>query len=136
MKNKLILIVSATFILLSCKKESSNNGGPVNTPTTSTLKFDFSSDLAAPYNISYKVDTTEMGEEINGRSWTKTVTATRSTSNRLAKLTVYPPVAWVGTNTQANVNLKITVNGIVKKDTMAILLGLDRSSGISIQTTF
>ena len=137
MKNVVIIFTCAITILFSaCKKESSNPAGPGNSSTTATIKFDFNSNLPAQYNISYNTDITAMGEEINGQSWTKTVTVSKTSVSRLAKLTVYPPVAWVGTNTQANVNLKITVDGIVKKDSSSILLGLDRSSGISVQTTY
>ena len=123
--------------ILSCSKENTNLATipPVSTAPF-VVKYEFTSNVPAEYRFAYKRDTSIIDEIATTAAWNKTVTVQRSSTSRTARLSVYPPDAWVGTNIQANVNLKVSVDNVLKKDTSGTLAGFDRASGITVQTAF
>ncbi len=137
MKRKFVILSILITCFFSCSKENTN---PAPIPPISTapfvVKYEFTSSRPAEYRFAYKSDTLIIDEITNTAAWTKTVSVQRSSTSRSARLSVYPPDAWVGTNTQANVNLKLSVDGVLKKDTSGTLAGFDRASGITVQTAF
>lgn len=138
MKNIFFLCMCIVLIsFFSCSKDSAGPN-PVNPSNNNPIiiKYEFTSNLTAAYRFAYKQDTTFLDEIMTTQVWSKIVNVSRNTTSRVAKFSVYPPEIWVGTPTQANVNLKLSVDGVVKKDTSGILAGFDRALGITIQSSF
>jgi hypothetical protein len=136
MKNTFFIgLAVAIASMSSCSKENVDPSNPANTDPI-IVKYEFTSDRPAEYRLAYKKDTTIVDEFVNTQAWSKTVSVARNTTSRLARLSVYPPESWVGTGTQANVNVKLSVDGVVKKDTSGILADFDRAMGITVQTEY
>jgi hypothetical protein len=136
MKNTFFIgLAVAMASMSSCSKESTDPSNPNNTEPV-IVKYEFTSNRPAEYRFAFKKDTTIMDEVLTTQTWSKTVSVARNTASRLARLSVYPPEAWVGTGTQANVNVKLSIDGVIKKDTSGILADFDRAMGITVQTPF
>jgi len=135
MNNKIIFILAVLVLFISCNKESTNSASPDNTSAVA-IKYMFTSNLSAEYRIAYKQDSLILDEIILTQAWSKTVNVPGNSTSKIARLSVYPPDAWVGTGTQANINIKLFIDGMIKKDTSGILAGFDRASGITVQTTY
>ncbi len=141
MKSKMILslgIVAAMFA--ACQKSDLQPPTPANPPPPTgsdfVVKYEFTASRAAEYRLAYKRDTSIVDEFVNTASWTKTVNVSRSSTSKTARLSVYPPDSWVGTTNTANINVKLTIDGVLKKDTSGVLAGFDRAMGITVQTAF
>lgn len=142
MKSKIILSLGiATVLFTACEKNDLKPATPTNTnpPPSATdfvVKYEFTASRAAEYRLAYKRDTSIIDEFINTTTWTKTVNVARSSASKTARLSVYPPESWVGTSNTANINVKLTIDGVLKKDTSGVLAGFDRAMGITVQTPF
>ena len=139
-KNKFILSLGiATALFTACEKNDLQPASPTPPPTTApdfAVKYEFTASRAADYRLAYKSDATIVDEFVNTTTWTKTVNVPRNSTSKTARLSVYPPEAWVGTTNTANINVKLSIDGVVKKDTSGILAGFDRAVGITVQTGF
>lgn len=136
---KLFLSIAiATLTVTSCEKNDLQPAAPGPQPgaTDYVVKYDFTASTAAAYRLVYKKDSILIDELINATTWTKTVNVARTSTSKTARLSIYPPEAWVGTTNTANINVRLTVDGIVKKDTSGVLAGFDRTNGITVQTGF
>lgn len=140
MKNKTCLSLAlAISFFTACDKSDLQPATPTPQSPVATdhvVKYDFAASTAAAYKLTYKKDSSLIDEIVNTSTWTKTVSVARTSTSKTARLSVYPPDAWFGTTITANINVKITVDGIVKKDTSGLLAGFDRTNGITIQTNF
>ena len=144
MKNKLFFsLVITAGLFAACEKNDLQPATPTTPPPTTpptaadfVVKYEFSASRAAEYRLAYKRDTSIVDEFINTTAWTKTVNVARTSTSKTARLSVYPPESWVGTSNTANINVKLTIDGVVKKDTSGVLAGFDRAMGITVQTNF
>lgn len=141
MKHKIILSLGiATALFAACEKNDLQPPTPTTPPpptaTDFVVKYEFTASRAADYRLAYKRDTIIVDEFINTTTWTKTVNVARTSTSRTARLSVYPPESWVGTANTANINVKLSIDGVVKKDTSGVLAGFDRALGITVQTPF
>ena len=117
-----------SLIFTACSKSENDNSTGIK-----TIKYDFTTTNAGNFSIQAKVDTVEYSEVANTLTWTKTISVTGSDS---AVLTVFPPTDWVSINNEADVNLKISVNGVEKVAETAHFIGLDRPNGLRIATGY
>lgn len=141
MKRKIFLILGIIGVALftACKKNDLQPPTPGNPPPVGfeyVVKYEFSADRAADYRLAYKRDTSIIDEIASTMTWTKTVNVSRNSASKTARLSVYPPEAWVGTTNTSNINIKLSIDGVVKKDTSGIIAGYDRTTGITVQINF
>jgi hypothetical protein len=92
--------------------------------------------VAANFRLAYNKDSIVIDEFVNATTWSKSVNVSRNSTSKTARLSIYPPEAWVGTSNQANIHLKLSIDGVLKKDTSGVLAGFDRALGLSVQTSF
>ena len=135
MKNTLFIAFFATTIFGSCSKENSDKINP-DPSAPVTVKYEFTAGMPANYLFAFKKDSVITDEIVNTQAWTKTVTVLKNTHDRVARFSVYPPEEWVGTGTQTNVNIRLSINGILKKDTSGILADFDRAMGITVEAGY
>lgn len=124
------------IILSSCNKD---DDPPANTNKVTNVRYEFTATTPGNFQIEYTVDTTmNFDSTINATNWTKTVAVTRplNASGDSAILTVIPPVAWIGTTTNAFATLKIFVDDTQKAMDTATIGGYDRPAIFSVRTTF
>ena len=131
------LCIIATFILSACKKDSTVTD--LNTSTAPvTIRYTFTATVPGNYSFQAIADSVVFSEFSNTAVWTKTLTVPPGNSHAVdsAKLTVFPPVDWVGTGITSDVVLKIFINDQEKASKSGQLLGVDRPNGISVMTTY
>lgn len=136
MKNYLVACFAlAVIFVVGCKKDDPD---PVTPSNQVTLKFEFTADTTAAYDIAYAIDTTINNQTYVGQNWSQTVIVTKASATAVdsAGITVFPPAVWVGTLSDASATVKIFVNGVEKASNSAILAGYDRPTGLRVSTTF
>ncbi len=131
-KSFLTLIVLLSVFLFSCSKDDPNPNDPNSTGgigSTTTVRYEFTSDVAANYDISTLTGTLAHDETISGSTWSKTVnTPPKTQAIDTASLIVYAPMSWQNTQNSANVTLKIFVNNVQKATNSFVLIWLDRAA--------
>ncbi len=128
MKKLFILVFSLSllFLLNSCKKKDNN---------TADVRYEFTSDISAAYKIEYVSSKDAFSSTtINSDNWKsqtyKIAKEEDSFAPNIVRVNVYPPQAWVNTNTQANINMKIYVDGQLLEDSDHVLTGADFEVGV------
>lgn len=137
MKQSLLAIFFlASIFLFACKKDDPN---PNNTGIggTTSVRYEFTADVAAAYKLSTLTGTLAYDETISASTWSKTVSSPPKTAaSETANLIVYAPDAWQNTQNQANVTLKIFVNNVEKATKSFVLIWLDRGSAFQLKATY
>ena len=126
----------ASVTMMSCEKE---NSGTENTDVglgNVEIRYDFTATTPAEYFFVFTRGTEVTDDSIVTQNYSRTFTAIRRSAPSVAQFEVFPPEDWMNTTESATVNLKISVNGTVMKDTTGILAGVDRPTGISVTTTY
>lgn len=117
-------------MLSACRKSHSDN---------TTIKYEFTTDVSAKYPLYYAVSNNSTAAIIfSGTSWSHNVIISKSfrpDSFSVARLTAYPPSDWAGTNNNAHINLKISIDGDEKVNIDTLTTSAD-SSGITELYTF
>ncbi|MEO8795703.1 MAG: hypothetical protein ABI390_09565 [Daejeonella sp.] len=128
MKKLGILLFSLSLFLLlnSCKKKDNN---------TADVRYEFTSDISAAYKIEYVSSKDAFSSvTINSDNWKsqtfKILKEEDTFAPNIVRINVYPPQAWVNSNTQANINLKIYVDGELMQDSDHVLSGADFEIGV------
>ncbi|MBC7915065.1 MAG: hypothetical protein H7Y07_13190 [Pyrinomonadaceae bacterium] len=107
MKLNIILSVVLLFFLISCKKSDD----------TYQVRYEFSSDVSDEYKFVYAEGNGNLATETKaGNSWVSKSFSMKKNKDGWAvptilRLEVYPPVSWQSISKQANVKLKIIING-------------------------
>ena len=136
MKNYFLACCALLVLFFAaCKKD---DPAPVTPSNQVTLKFEFTADTTAAYDVAYTIDTAIINETYVGQNWSKTVIVTKASATSVdsAGIIVYPPAVWVGTSSDANATVKIFVNGVEKASNSAVLAGYDRPTGLRVGTNF
>ena len=125
MRKLLPLLVLVTSVLFSACEDD---------PEELQVRYEFTSDKADQYRISYAVNSNvELTETVNGATWSKTVSMQDEEeigNPTIAAVTVYPPASWVNTATSAKIKLTIYVDGAVATSKDATMTGSDFNLGI------
>lgn len=127
---KLFLLTSllAAIAFTACEDDD-----PIIQKTALTIRYEFNASELGEYDFQAKADTIVYFERTETTSWSKVlnVPAERNGPDS-AILTVFPPVAWVGTGIESNVTLRIFINDVLKATKTGLLLGVDRPNGIRV----
>ncbi len=132
----LAFVVVGSVALTSCEKENSgSNNNDVGLGNVE-IRYDFTASTPAEYFFVFKRGTDVTDDSIVTQNYSRTFTAVKRSAPSVAQFEVFPPEEWVNSTESATVNLKITVDGNVMKDTTGIIAGADRPTGISVTTTY
>lgn len=133
----LLLTVFASILFISCGKSDPGPNNNTQNTTPKSLRFEFTTNVAADYGIHGTAGTAAFDERVTSLTWSKTITGIRTGTGRdSASLIVTPPVAWENTTNQANVTLKIFVDNVQKATKDMVVLWLDRPAIFEVRTTF
>ncbi|MEI2749936.1 MAG: hypothetical protein V9E88_14390 [Ferruginibacter sp.] len=132
MKKTLLMLGLVTGgFLVSCSKDDE----PVNN-NNKVVRVEFSSDTLSMYNFALRLDTTAVYDSANTVSFQQNYVFNNlpnSTGDTL-KFTVYPPFSWVGTTAEANITLRLLIDGVLKSTNSGLITGADRPGGLTIYT--
>jgi hypothetical protein len=130
-KTLLILGLAAGGFLVSCSKDDE----PVNN-NNKVVRVEFTSDTLSMYNFALRLDTSAVFDSANTVSFQQNYVFNNlpNSSGDTLKFTVYPPFSWVGTAAEANVSIRLLVDGVVKAADTSLITGADRPGGLTVYT--
>jgi len=133
MKKMILASLFSACLFTACKKDNTAFNAYNSSLATNTVQYNFTASIPGNYTFKTITGKDYFSETRYTNTWSNKVT---EQGDGTATFHVYQPADWAGTNTSANVNMQILVNGKLAASLDTTLYGLDHAAGVELSANY